>query len=141
MIDNSYYKNESGFTLMEMIVVLVIIGLLIAGGIGFYDGFIENSKVTKAKSQISIMQGGMDSWYAEHGAYPQTDEKQTLAGIDRQAKDPWGKEYMINVRSENGTNNAYDIRTGYAQVHGGKVVAGSGKNGRSEEPALKDADG
>ena len=50
-----------GFTLMEMIVVLVIIGLLIAGGIGFYNGYIENSKITKAKSQISVMQGAMDS--------------------------------------------------------------------------------
>jgi general secretion pathway protein G len=138
MLAKSYCKNENGFTLMEMIVVLVIIGLLVAGGIGFYDGFIENSKVTKAKSQISIMQGAMDSWYAEHGAYPQTVQEEILAGIDREAKDAWGKVYMIDVQSENGTNNVYVIKTGHTQVHGDKVVAGRGKNGRSEEAKLED---
>ncbi|CEO90030.1 MAG TPA: prepilin-type N-terminal cleavage/methylation domain-containing protein [Syntrophaceticus sp.] len=131
--------HEKGFTLMEMIVVLVIIGLLISGGIGFYNGFIENSKVIKAKSQISVMQGAVDSWYAEHGLYPTNLDDQMLAGLDTEAKDPWGKEYLIVVTSEGGTDNCYVIRTGYEQIHQNKVVAGRGKNGRSEEPSLVDA--
>jgi general secretion pathway protein G len=102
---------------MEMIVVLVIIGLLISGGIGFYNGFIENSKVIKAKSQISVMQGAVDSWYAEHGLYPTNLDDQMLAGLDTEAKDPWGKEYLIVVTSEGGTDNCYVIRTGYEQIH------------------------
>jgi general secretion pathway protein G len=130
--------HEKGFTLMEMIVVLVIIGLLISGGIGFYNGFIENSKVIKAKSQISVMQGAMDSWYAEHGSYPKAEDK-VLAGLDTEAKDPWGKEYLIVITSEGGTDNCYVIRTGYEHVHQNKVVAGRGRNGRSEEPSLVDA--
>lgn len=136
MIKKTPSKSENGFTLMEMIVVLVIIGLLIAGGIGFYNGYIENSKITKAKSQISIMQGAMDSWYAEHGAYPKSPEDQIMAGIDKEAKDPWGKEYVIAVEPDGGIDNLYIIRTGYAQVHQNKVVAGRGKDGRSEEPTL-----
>ena len=138
MIKNSSSSTEKGFTLMEMIVVLVIIGLLIAGGIGFYDGYIENSKVIKAKSQISVMQGAVDSWYAEHGSYPKDSADQVLAGLDTEAKDPWGKEYQIDVGSDGGIDNCYVIRTGYDQIHQNKVVAGRGKNGRSEEPAVVD---
>lgn len=135
MIKKSVFKPENGFTLMEMIVVLAIIGLLIAGGISYYNGYIENSKVIKAKSQITIMQGAMDSWYAEHGAYPTNTEDQRLAGIDTEAKDPWGKNYLIDVKPE-GIFNTYVISTGCAQVHQNKVVAGRGEDGRSEEPTL-----
>jgi general secretion pathway protein G len=133
------FSQSEGFTLMEMIVVLVIIGLLIAGGIGFYNGYIENSKITKAKSQISIMQGAMDSYYAEKGVYPSTEADQQLSGIDTSALDPWGKKYVISVAStEGGENNYYVISTGFAQVHQNKVVAGSGKWGRSQEPDVVD---
>lgn len=128
-----------GFTLMEMIVVLVIIGLLIAGGIGFYNGYIENSKITKAKSQISVMQGAMDSFYAGNGVYPSTAAELQLSGIDTAALDPWGKNYVISVSStEGGENNCYVIHTGFALVHQNKVVAGSGKWGRSQEPDIVD---
>lgn len=133
--------DESGFTLMEMIVVLVIIGLLIAGGVSFYSGYIEHSKITKAKSQISVMQGAMDSWYAGQGAYPKITGDQQLAGIDTEAKDPWGRVYIITVESADGLDNSYQIRTGWAQVHQDKVVAGLGKNGRSVDPAVVDAAG
>jgi general secretion pathway protein G len=131
--------TENGFTLMEMIVVLMIIGLLISSGISFYNGYIENAKVIKAKSQISIMQGAMDSWYAEHGFYPKSSEDWMLAGLDIEAEDPWGKGYQIKVESDGGTDNCYVISTKYDEVHQNKMVAGRGKNGRSKEPELEDA--
>lgn len=130
-------SQSEGFTLMEMIVVLVIIALLIAGGIGFYNGYLENSRITKAKSQISIMQGAMDSYYAEKGVYPSTEADQQLSGIDTSALDPWGKKYVIEVGStKEGDNTSYVISTGFARVHQNKVVSGSGMWGRSEEPEV-----
>lgn len=125
--------NDHGFTLIEMIVVLMIIGLLISCGISFYDGYIENAKIVKAKSQIAVMQGGMDSWYAAHGCYPQTTEEQMLAGLDLEAEDPWGVLYQIAVASA-GTD--YYISTSNIAFHQDKVVIGYGRNGRSAEPEL-----
>ena len=108
-------------------------------GIGFYNGYIENSKITKAKSQISVMQGAMDSFYAGNGVYPSTAAELQLSGIDTAALDPWGKNYVISVSStEGGENNCYVIHTGFALVHQNKVVAGSGKWGRSQEPDVVD---
>ncbi len=63
-------RKEEGFTMVEMMVVLIIVAVLIAGGIKFYLGYIENSRVTKAKAQISTMQASLDTYYAENGKYP-----------------------------------------------------------------------
>jgi len=63
-------RKEEGFTMVEMMVVLIIVAVLIAGGIRFYLGYIENSRVTKAKAQITTMQASLDSYYAENGSYP-----------------------------------------------------------------------
>lgn len=130
-----FSSTENGFTLMEMIVVLVIISLLISCGISFYDGYIENAKIVKAKSQISVMQSGMDCWYAEHGCYPQSAEEQMLAGLDLEVEDPWGEAYKIEVEP---TGTDYFICTTNIAFHQNMVVIGRGRNGRSDEPELGD---
>ena len=60
-----YLNNEKGFSMIEMMVVLIIIAVIIAGGIKFYLGYIEKSRVTKAKAQIITMQAALDAYYAE----------------------------------------------------------------------------
>ena len=63
-------RNRKGFTMIEMMVVLVIIAVLIGAGIKFYTGYIGKSKIDKAKADISTMQAVVDSFYAENGYYP-----------------------------------------------------------------------
>jgi general secretion pathway protein G len=97
-----YLNNEKGFSMIEMMVVLIIIAVLMAGGIKFYLGYIENSRVTKAKAQISTMQAALDAYYAEQSKYPADKAGLLNAGIAAtdestdgstiEAKDPWGKQ-------------------------------------------------
>lgn len=67
--------NEKGFTMIEMMIVMVIIAVLVAGGVAFYQGNIERAKVTKARAQISTMQAALDTYYAENGKYPYEVDK------------------------------------------------------------------
>ena len=144
--------------MIEMMVVLIIIAVLIGVGIKFYLGYIENSKVTKAKGQISNMQALMDSWYAEKGEYPlsQTDEgdntdlkadgcelreagfKATKIDSGKEyIEDPWGGDnyYTFNVKLD---KTKYYIKTKYANVNGtGKPVSGTGEKGVSNTPAVE----
>jgi len=134
-------RKEEGFTMVEMMVVLIIVAVLIAGGIRFYLGYIENSRVTKAKAQIATMQAAVDAFYSERGSYPTSNAELLNAGIrttanalEIEAVDPWSgsNHYVYIVGSAGtGTNNGYVIRSGYATVQGqaNTYVAGEGLNG------------
>lgn len=141
------FRNEAGFTMVEMMVVLVIIAALIAGGIKFYLGYIENAKITKAKGQIGIMQAALDSYYAENAAYPDTTNELKYAGIipndqtttnnddillaDTKlsgSSDPWGVAYDYKTDT---SGTKYCVSTGYDLVKGNNQVVGKGTTGTS----------
>ncbi len=137
-----YLNNEKGFSMIEMMVVLIIIAVLIAGGIKFYLGYIENSRVTKAKAQISTMQAALDAYYAEKGQYPADNAGLLNAGINTtstekeiKAKDPWGKQYKYDVSVD---QSEYVVYTGSDKVQGqsGTYVVGSGTSGESAPPEV-----
>ena len=151
-------RNERGFTMVEMMVVLIIIAVLIAGGIKFYLGYIENSKVTKAKAQISTMQAALDTYFAENGIYPTditanglkakmlnaglivTDDIPTdgTAGQDGtlSVTDPWGAASNYLYHSLAGAG--YYVRSGRNNVQNqaGTVVFGNGSAGSSNAPTV-----
>jgi general secretion pathway protein G len=151
-----YLNNEKGFSMIEMMVVLIIIAVLIAGGIRFYLGYIENSKVTKAKAQISTMQAALDAYYAENADYPKGDDAAGLtsalinAGIKVETaeggakstleqKDPWGQNYVYEYDA---VNKDCKIYTGYGDVQnpdtsGTAHVVGRSNEGSSSAPIIE----
>jgi general secretion pathway protein G len=74
-------RGEKGFTLVEMMVVLIIIAVLIALGIRAYIGYIGNSKMTKASGDISTIQAALDSYYSQNQSYPMGQTQLTAAGV------------------------------------------------------------
>jgi general secretion pathway protein G len=152
-----YLNNEKGFSMIEMMVVLIIIAVLIAGGIRFYLGYIENSRVTKAKAQISTMQAALDAYYAENADYPKGDDAADAAGLTSalinagikviaagadsgiktslEQKDPWAVEYVYEVND----SKQCIIYTGYGNVQDTNAyVAGRCDNGKSEMPEIEE---
>ena len=148
-------RNEKGFTMVEMMVVMVIIAVLVAGGIKFYQGYIEKAKITKAKAQISTMQAALDIYYAENGAYPcgeglkadMLNAGLVVTGIDEENEeyavlemsDPWGKSYLYKS-----TENSFYIRTGWEKKQdqgSATVLYGEGSNGTSKEPVVGELHG
>jgi len=148
------YGNEKGFTMIEMMIVMVIIAVLVAGGVAFYQGNIEKTKVTKARAQISTMQAALDVYYAESGEYPcgSGDEFKAsmlgagleLAGEQTEVdsdgywalkvEDPWGKFYQYHSIDDDGKN--YCVSTGWRGEKGGNAVYGKGIEGISSEPKM-----
>jgi general secretion pathway protein G len=153
------WRSEKGFTMVEMMVVLIIIAVLIAGGIKFYLGYIENSKVTKAKAQISTMQAALDTYYAENGVYPTDAAAEGLkakmlnaglivtdlvpvdgtAGQDGtlNVTDPWGAASNYLYHSTDGSS--YYVRSGRDTVQNQlpiTAVYGNGSAGVSNAPTV-----
>ena len=109
-----------GFTLLELLVVMVIIGLL-AGYVGpKFFGQIGKSEVKAARAQIDALQKSLDQYRLDVGRYPSTeqglavlvakpaDEPKWAGPYLSKAvpKDPWGNDYQYRAPGEHGE---YDL--------------------------------
>jgi general secretion pathway protein G len=109
-------QKSVGFTLLELLVVVVIIGLLAGLVAPRYFGQVGKSEVNVAKAQIDALEKALDQYRLDTGHYPST-ELGLDALINRPANepkwngpylrksvpvDPWGKPYMYRVPGQKG---------------------------------------
>ncbi len=107
-------RQEAGFTLLELLVVMVIIGLL-AGYVGpRYFAQIGKSETKAAKAQIDALEKALDQYRLDTGHYPTTE--QGLAALNARPSnearwdgpylkksvppDPWSKPYLYKQPGE-----------------------------------------
>ncbi len=62
-------RTEAGFTLMELTVVIVIIGILAAVAVPLYINYVHDAQRTEAKGAIGAVVTAEQTWYQVHGTY------------------------------------------------------------------------
>ncbi len=62
-------RAESGFTLMELMVVVVIIGILAAVAVPLYINYVHDAQRTEAKGAIGAVVTAEQTWYQQYGTY------------------------------------------------------------------------
>ena len=83
-------KIIGGFTLLELVVVISILGTLASIAVPIYSDWIEKAKVTKAISEIRTLEKAILSYEISEGTLPET-----LADIGKGGlSDPWGNPYQ-----------------------------------------------
>jgi len=113
-------RDERGFTLVELLLVLVIlalIGSLVLPGI---IGKAEGAKVKAAQSQIDRLSMAVESYYLDTGKTPDSldqlvDERGDAAGWNgpyvkkSSLQDPWGRDYVYEYPGEHGDFDIYSF--------------------------------
>ena len=108
---NRRFRDQDGFTLIEIMVVILIIGLLALMVVPRLRGVADRAKRTKAQADIQELKQALDRYYLDNGSYPTTDQGlQALVSppsggrlpsnyeqggyIEKLPSDPWGNQYF-----------------------------------------------
>ena len=100
--------GSAAFTLIEIMVVVIILGVLAATIIPKFIGTTHDAKVSAAKAHVAELEGALERFYVQMDRYPTTDEGLKLlveapAGDDKKWRgpyikqlrsDPWGTPYQ-----------------------------------------------
>lgn len=104
-------KKNMGFTLVELLIVIVIIGLLGSLVAPQMFGKIGSSKQSTAKAQMQMFETALDTYYLDVGNYPANLSElrsSSARGWDGPylkkeiPNDPWNNPYQIQVPGPNG---------------------------------------
>ncbi|MGD8909911.1 MAG: type II secretion system major pseudopilin GspG [Chromatiales bacterium] len=129
----NYSRKISGFTLIEVMVVVVILSILAAVVVPKIMDRPEQARITKAKSDIRALEAALNLYRLDNMLYPTTDQglealvtaptdspepKNWKDGgyLDRVPVDPWGNAYLyLNP----GSHGSIDIYSSGADIQSG----------------------
>jgi general secretion pathway protein G len=129
-------RRRQGFTLVELLLVLVILGILAAIVIPKFSGRTEQAKEQAAVTQISTFKTALDAFEVDNGYYPKGKnglldlivaprDSQNWRGpymqSDAVPKDPWGNDYIYECPGRHNPSS-YDVSS-MGPPGGDKVIA------------------
>lgn len=116
-------RRTAGFTLIEVMVVVIILGILAAIVVPKVMDRPDMARITKAKQDIRALESALNLYRLDNFVYPSTDDGlQSLVDrpsnaknwkqggyLDRLPKDPWGNEYQYLQPGTRGTVDIYSL--------------------------------
>jgi len=117
-------NKQSGFSLIEIMVVVVILGILASIVVPKIISRPDEARVVKAKQDVVAIQNALDLYKLDNGFYPTTEqglialvEKPTSNPIPQNwqtylkalPKDPWRRDYLYLNPGEHGEVDVYTL--------------------------------
>lgn len=123
-----FQRASRGFSLIEILVAVVIIGILASIVVPRVLGRVDDANITKARTEISVLASALNLYKLDNFAYPSSDQglqalvarpggspeaRNWRAGgyIEggRVPKDPWGRDYQYLSPGQRGEFDVYSL--------------------------------
>jgi len=124
-----------GFTLIELIVVIAIVGILAGIGVPAYRAYLEKARMTKTVSDMRVVEKEILAYKATKDRLPDS-----LNDINREnMKDPWGNPYQyLNIETATGKGKMRKNRF-LVPINTDFDLYSMGKDGKSQSPLTSKA--
>ena len=119
-------RQQSGFTLVELMVVMVLIAILLTIAVPRYFGTVDNGKLSVQRQNIAAIRDAIDKFYGDLGRYPENlDELVAKRYLRSVPVDPVSEQpnWIIVAPTDTDQTGVYDVKAA------GKDGAGAGGNG------------
>lgn len=123
-------RHRGGFTLIEMLLVLVILATLAAIVVPKFTGRSEQAKVTAAKTQISSFETALEAFEVDNGYYPKGDDGLSLLVEKPKDAKNWRGPYLKKGIPLDPWDNAYIYESPGKYNEDGYDIMSVGPDGR-----------
>jgi general secretion pathway protein G len=114
------HPSQRGFTLLELLVVMVIIGMLASYVGPRYFAQLGKSEQSAAKAQVEALAKALDTYRLDTGAYPSTDVGLSALVVKPPNSDKWRGPYLqkavpldpwgrVYIYRQGGTNTDFEL--------------------------------
>lgn len=100
--------NKKGFSLVELMIVVVIMGILIAVAIPLYGAITDNAKNKTCKNNVKVIQQNAANYYAMHSVVATTDDLAAMFDNGKMPSCPWDgddadeDDYTVTINATTG---------------------------------------
>jgi general secretion pathway protein G len=112
-------SKKNGFTLLELMIVITILGILYAIVVPLGGGLVKRSREAALKKDLYIFRESIDKFFADNKRYPRTlQELVTSKYIRAIPVDPFtnSSESWITVSSDNADGGIFDVKSSSSEV-------------------------
>lgn len=123
-------RGRSAFTLIELVLVMVIIGILAAVVVPKLIGRSDQAKIAAAQNDVATLSSALDTFEVDNSRFPTSEEGLNAlvnnpgnlpnwkhSYIAKLPNDPWGQPYIYRCPGNNGKD--YDLLSGGPDKHEG----------------------
>lgn len=128
--DGLKLQRARGFTLLELLVVVVIIGLLVAYVGPKYFGQIGKSETVAARAQIEAFEKALDTFRLDVGRYPSTEEGLNALVMQPESASAWSGPYLKKGVPNDPWGRPYAYRTPGSKAGSDYDIVSLGKDGQ-----------
>lgn len=75
-------KSKKGFTIVELLIVIVVIGILATLVIVTFTGIQQKGRNSQRQTDVKAIQSQVEAFFAQHGFYPTLADLQTASFIE-----------------------------------------------------------